>query len=1173
MMSVRRWSTRRSLFVVLVAATTVALSVSAAPAQPSPTATAQSSTPPAPGTGATVQPPTVAMPALPTPAAVSPTAAQLAVSAKTVPGVAPDPAAPSPVAAQGAPRPEGAAAPTGELTGSRTTTSRTFATAKAGQFVTQDYDGPVTYHAADGELHDIDPTLIPAGIGRYQTTATAAGLNLAANPTDPSLAVVSFDADHSVAFGLAGAAAGPAAAPQTVAATAIAASGQAIVHAGIEPGVNMVLAAGDGGLKETLVLASAAAPESFVFPLHLTGLTATVDPASGDVVYRDSTAKIWGDTPAGSMSDSKIDPRSGDPATSQGVTYTIVAYGTGQALQVTLNHAWLTDPARLYPVSVDPSVAPDASDDTYAYSLSPPGPTYDNSSDYQLKVGTFDTGTNVARSFMHFNNLGYLNGNQVTAAVLYLYEFHSYTCTAETTNIYSVSQAWTGSAVTMFPGPSLGGLAASASSAAGDTCGGGAWVAFDVTSTVANWAATNGASNLGLAAVAPSETNSNLWKLFYSWNQTSGGASTTPYLNITWNTPATAPSSPTNASATPANNSAVVTWNLSASNGGAAIDSYWVNAFDGNTGAFVTGSTVEVCATCTTATVSGLTNLYPYYFGVYAHNAVNFSAPDYTATIKPTPPPGVPQGAVATPGNASAAMVWAPPVANGGSAVTQYAVLAYYTNDTYSGHDIVVCATCYTATVTGLTNGTAYNLFVFAGNPANYGPGAESGPVTANANVPSAPTTPTAFAPGVGSIGLYWYPAASAGAAAISQYAVNTYDLATGFITTSVIIVCPCGAAMYTSVTGLTTGHNYFFAVYAYNSYGYGPATITAVASPNPATPAPPTNVTIVAGNTTLAGSWIPPTATGTSAITSYLLGAVDQTTGAIVTLVVNCPCTNPQTATVTGVTNGDPWQLVVYAENNTGYGSPGTSNIATPPGPPPTTTTTSTTVPSTTTTTSTTVPSTTTTTVPANNGIPTGNTAFDKQGDDDSPATISCFVQAGRTVNFVDIVSSNDATEVSNAHAGGQYVVEWEGYVAADWADSANGTSRGQTAVSAAQQTSYPKGATLYLDLEDTGTASEGTIMTWVQNWATVVNGAGFQAGVYLGAPQPLTAADFNTLDSSGAVVHVWLTYSTSAKLNTNRRYQVLQSAPSPICTVNVDHDFVQQDNSGGVTVGFPPA
>ena len=908
--------------------------VSGTPAPPpSPPAHAA---PPAPGPPATTPPPVAPKLPLPLQAPVAPTVAQGVAAGNPLPGLTPDPARAIPPTAQAGPAPAGAVVPAGELTGARTPTSKTFATATPGQLVSQAYSGAVNYRGADGVLHDIDPSLVAAAPGRYQTKATAVGVDLAASPNDPNLAVVSFDPGHKVTFGLTGAQARAAAAPQMTTLSDGRPPVQAIVHSNIEPGVDLKLAPGDGGLKEAIVLASPNTPETFSFPLHLTGLSASVDPASGDVVYTQSNGTVVGRTPHGFMTDSKIDPHSGDPATSQGVTYAIAGSGPDVTLTVTLDHAWLADPARVYPVSVDPTLSPDASDDTYSYLLSPPGTTYDNSGDYQLKVGTFNSGTNKARSFMHFNNLSYLNGSQVSSAILYLYEFHSYICTPETTDIFSVNQAWTGSSVTTWPGPSLGALAGSASSALGDTCGGGGWVAFDVTSTVANWAATNGASNNGLAVVAPDETNSYLWKLFYSWNESNGAASTTPYLNITWNTPATAPSSPTNAVATPANNSANVTWGLSASDGGAAIDSYWVNVFDGNTNAYL--AQVSVCATCTSATIGGLMNGHPYWFAVYAHNGINFSNPAITNTIVPTPPPGPPRGAVATPGNGSATMVWAPPAPNGGSPVNGYAVLAYDTNNNYTGHDALVCATCYSATVTGLTNGVAYNLFVLASNPAGYGSSAESGPVTPNTNVPGAAAGATAWVPGSGSVGVAWNPPASSGVSPVILYAINTYDLATGFqASTGVAVYCPCGSVAFTAVTGLTTGHNYFFAIYAYNSAGYGPAATTGTIAPNPAAPGPSGPVTVAPGNASLTATWSAPAATGTSPIDNYLVYAYD-TAGGGVSSGLTCPCTTPPSATVTGLTNGHTYQIGVYAHNAAGYGPPAASAFMTAgvPGAPP---------------------------------------------------------------------------------------------------------------------------------------------------------------------------------------------------------------------------------------------
>ncbi len=41
---------------------------------------------------------------------------------------------------------------------------------------------------------------------------------------------------------------------------------------------------------------------------------------------------------------------------SQGVTYALIAFKGGTALEVRLDRAWLDDPARRYPVTVDPEI-------------------------------------------------------------------------------------------------------------------------------------------------------------------------------------------------------------------------------------------------------------------------------------------------------------------------------------------------------------------------------------------------------------------------------------------------------------------------------------------------------------------------------------------------------------------------------------------------------------------------------------------------------------------------------------------------------------------------------------------------------------------------------------------------------------------------------------------------
>jgi len=77
------------------------------------------------------------------------------------------------------------------------------------------------------------------------------------------------------------------------------------------------------GFKEELILSSADAPDRFVYPLELEGLTAAVED-SGDVVYRDGDGLERARTPHGFMYDSNVDPNSGEPVISNGVAFAII---------------------------------------------------------------------------------------------------------------------------------------------------------------------------------------------------------------------------------------------------------------------------------------------------------------------------------------------------------------------------------------------------------------------------------------------------------------------------------------------------------------------------------------------------------------------------------------------------------------------------------------------------------------------------------------------------------------------------------------------------------------------------------------------------------------------------------------------------------------------------------
>ena len=154
--------------------------------------------------------------------------------------------------------------------------------------------------------------------------------------------------------------------------------------------------------------------------------------------------------------------------------------------------------------------------------------------------------------------------------------------------------------------------------------------------------------------------------------------------------------------------------------------------------------------------------------------------------------------------------------------------------------------------------------------------------------------------------------------------------------------------------------------------------------------------------------------------------------------------------------------------------------------------------------------------------------------------------------------------------------MVLFQGFYQPYWTNPAKGTSRGQLMVSNAQLVGYPHGAQVFLNLEDT--LSDGVtpttragIIQWVQNWAAVVQAAGYTPGVYVGNPQILGADDLTSGLTNVSVF--WRSASGSAPQSA-RGYVLRQpSISAAACGTTIDIDTSGSDNSGAglVGAGFP--
>ncbi len=375
------------------------------------------------------------------------------------------------------------------------------------------------------------------------------------------------------------------------------------------------------------------------------------------------------------------------------------------------------------------------------------------------------------------------------------------------------------------------------------------------------------------------------------------------------------PGTPTITSVVAGSGNAAVTFTVPPAS--LALTSFTLRAVAVGTGAVVTETFVDT--SLFTQVLNGLTNGTQYNLSVAATNAVGTSAPSASfGPVTPVAPPvltapGAPIIGTAVAGNASATVDWSLGT-NGGSPITGYSVQAFAAGVPV-GLPQPAAAGATSLTVTGLTNGTAYQFTVKAINAIGTGPAsALSDPVTP-ATSPGAPTIGAATR-GDSSATATWTAPATNGGSPITSYTVQTFigGVASG---------APVPAAAGTTsllVTGLTNGTPVQFQVTATNLLGNSaPSGLSAAVTPA-TTPGTPTIGAVTRGNASATVNWTAPPSNGGSAITGYSVRVVGVVSG----LQVGGLRTAGAAATslvVTALTNGTAYRFQVRANNAVGAG------------------------------------------------------------------------------------------------------------------------------------------------------------------------------------------------------------------------------------------------------------
>lgn len=139
-------------------------------------------------------------------------------------------------------------------------------------------------------------------------------------------------------------------------------------------------------------------------------------------------------------------------------------------------------------------------------------------------------------------------------------------------------------------------------------------------------------------------------------------------------------------------------------------------------------------------------------------------------------------------------------------------------------------------------------------------------------------------------------------------------------------------------------------------------------------------------------------------------------------------------------------------------------------------------------------------------------------------------------------------------------------------WAPAAAlGENYGQAAALNAAAIGLPQGVSLWVDLEDVApyTTAADTI-AYCNAWAAEVESRGFEAGLYVGANQPLVGDE---LYWRLRVTRYWRSASQVPEIP-HRGYCMAQAlAPSPVAGIDIDRDVIIADAFGGLPIWLAPA
>jgi fibronectin type 3 domain-containing protein len=367
------------------------------------------------------------------------------------------------------------------------------------------------------------------------------------------------------------------------------------------------------------------------------------------------------------------------------------------------------------------------------------------------------------------------------------------------------------------------------------------------------------------------------------------------------------PAAPQDVVATAGDGSVTLTWSAVTSSAAAPVEGYVVEQRVGD-GEWDEPAAIAVDGT--SARITGLANGAAIELRVIAVNAVGRSTPSATVAATPVTVPRAPTAfEVRIAGEDAVQVRWEAPASDGGSPILDYVLERRPVGGEWEQ------LSGYPAGATiGLPQpaGTLVEYRVSARNAVGVGTPTDVVSITALRG-PVAPQGVVAVS-GDGSATLSWTPVAPTDAAPVTGYRVEQ-RIAGGFWGTPASIVFDGTSA---TIAGLTNGIEVEFRVRAENELGGDWSPLVAV---TPATvPDAPTALAAIGSDGTIALSWVAPADDGGADVERYLVEIRAEGTEGWTS--VPADAVDGTTAVVSGLVNGQAYELRVSAVNAAGAGS-----------------------------------------------------------------------------------------------------------------------------------------------------------------------------------------------------------------------------------------------------------